>query len=238
MIVFSIPYFLAPRKLAWIVPRNWGRISNFLHRWIVGTKIEIKGIENIPNEGVIVASKHQSLWEVYGFLSIFRDPAFILKRELMWIPLFGWYVAKQRMIPINRERRGAALEKMLDRAREEIANGRQIIIYPEGTRTTPGADPAYKTGIVRLYRELNCPVVPVALNSGLYWPRRQFMRYPGIMRSQILEPIPPGLDDEAFFALLQERIEGACNKLYQKAASDPNPPPMSDQLLAKLKQMS
>jgi 1-acyl-sn-glycerol-3-phosphate acyltransferase len=118
------------------------------------------------------------------------DPFYILKRELMWIPLFGQYVSKMKMIPVNRGARGKVMAEVLERTKEEIRNGRQLIIYPEGTRRPAGAPPDYKYGIARLYRDLDVPVVPVVMHPGLFWPRRKFLRYPGHFKVQILQADP------------------------------------------------
>jgi 1-acyl-sn-glycerol-3-phosphate acyltransferase len=230
MVVQTPFYFFLPRKMAWFVPKNWARANNWLHKHIAGTHMEVTGRENIPDGGFIIASKHQSTWEVYALLELFDDPAYVLKRELMWIPFFGWYVAKMGMIPINRGDRSKALREMMVRAREEIARGRQILIYPEGTRRVPGAEPDYKYGIVRLYGELGCPVLPIALNSGLYWPRRKFLRYPGTIRVSILPPIEPGLKPAEFHKTVQNVIEAECDRLYEKAVNDPDPPPLPEPL--------
>ncbi len=139
---------------------------------IVGTTFEIEGLENLPDGSYILAPKHQSFWDTYALLPWLKDPVYILKRELMWIPLFGWYAKKQRMIPVDRGARGKVMVEVLKRTKEELATGRQLIIYPEGTRRPPGAEPVYKYGIARMYRDLGIPVVPVAMHPGLFWPRR------------------------------------------------------------------
>jgi 1-acyl-sn-glycerol-3-phosphate acyltransferase len=144
---------------------------------------------------------------------VFSDPAFILKRELQWIPFFGWYAWKASMIPVDRGRRGQALADMTERARVELGRGRQIVIFPEGTRRPPGAEPSYKFGIVHLYSETGIPCLPIALNSGLFWPRRSFRRYPGTIVAEILDPIPPGLGKPEFAARLQQEIETATARL-------------------------
>jgi 1-acyl-sn-glycerol-3-phosphate acyltransferase len=236
MLVQTPVYFLLPRQGAIRILKNWCHSSNWWHKLIVGTTFEVTGQENIPEEGCIIAVKHQSMWEFYAILPLFKDPAYILKRELMWIPLFGWYVAKTRMIPINRGKRSKAMKEMTKRAAEEIELGRQILIYPEGTRRSPGAEPAYKYGVAHMYKELNCPVLPIALNSGLYWPKRSIMRYPGKIRINILKPIMPGLGAEEFQAELQSKIEGACMDLYEKAANDTPAPPIPTALKSQLAQ--
>ena len=144
---------------------------------------------------------------------LFADPAFILKRELMWIPFFGWYAWKAGMIPVNRGKRSQALADMTACARAELARNRQIVIFPEGTRRAPGAEPSYKYGIVHLYAETGVPCLPLALNSGLFWPRRSFRRYPGTIVVEVLDPIPPGLDKQVSPSGCSTMIETATARL-------------------------
>jgi 1-acyl-sn-glycerol-3-phosphate acyltransferase len=132
---------------------------------------------------------------------------------LIWIPVFGWYLWKSDMVPVDRGARGGAMAGMIERSRAELKRGRQIIIFPEGTRTAPGAPPAYKSGLVNLYAATDVPCLPVALNSGLFWPRRRFLRYPGTIVLEVLDPIPPGLDGQAFWARVQSEIEAATGRL-------------------------
>jgi 1-acyl-sn-glycerol-3-phosphate acyltransferase len=141
------------------------------------------------------------------------DAAFIMKRELMWIPFFGWYAWKAGMIPIDRSKGSQALADMNACARRELARNRSIIIFPEGTRRPPGAEPRYKYGVARLYSEMGVPCLPIALNSGLFWPRRSMRRYPGTILVEVLDPIPPGLGQDAFFERLQRDVEAATARL-------------------------
>ena len=239
MIVWAPFYFLSPRHRAWFVPKFWSRTSLWLYRMIAGTRSEIAGTENLPQGSFILAPKHQSFWDTIAFFPYLDDPLYILKRELTWIPFFGWYVLKMRMIPVDRGNRARALKTVVAATKAEMArNPRQLIIYPEGTRRAPGDVPAYKYGIVELYNQLGLPVVPVAHVAGLYWPRRKFLRYPGTIRARFLPPIPPGLDKEEFMRRLIGETEAACDKLLVEAARDPNPPPFSltaRQRLAELK---
>lgn len=218
-IVVAIPTFLLPRRAFMTLVKSWGPTTNWLLRVVAGTKVELRGLEKIPPGALLVASKHQSLWETAMLVSLFDDPAYIFKRELQWIPVFGWYAIKSRMIPIDRGARGGVMAGMIARAREELARGRQIIIFPEGTRTAPGAPPAYKQGIAQLYAECGVPCLPVALNSGVFWPRRKFLRYPGTIVLEVLDPIPPGLPRADFAARLEREIEGVANRLLR--AGDP-----------------
>ncbi|AWM85744.1 1-acyl-sn-glycerol-3-phosphate acyltransferase [Microvirga sp. 17 mud 1-3] len=208
-----IPTFALPRRVFMRGAQLWALSSLWLLRVIAGTKVEIRGRERIPEGGLLVAAKHQSLWETFALLPLFKDPTFILKRELMWIPVFGWYARKADCVPVNRKAGSQALMRMMARAHEEAKEGRQIVIFPEGTRRPPGAAPAYKFGVVHLYQNLDAPCLPIALNSGLFWPRRQFIRRPGTILVEILDPIPPGLPRDAFFRRMQEAIEGTSERL-------------------------
>ena len=211
--VIAIPTLVMPRMAIVRLTQSWGRTNNWLLRVACGIKVEYRGLEKIPSGALLVASKHQSLWETFGLLPVFSDPAFILKRELQWIPFFGWYAWKAGMIPVDRGRGAKALAEMTERAGAELGRGRQIVIFPEGTRRAPGAEPSYKFGIAHLYGETGIPCLPIALNSGLFWPRRSFMRYPGTIVAEILDPIPPGLDKAEFAARLQQDVETATARL-------------------------
>ncbi|WP_332118256.1 lysophospholipid acyltransferase family protein [Azorhizobium caulinodans] len=234
MLVFlpALP-FVTRRQMWRLVVLPWSRGTGWLLRTITGTHVEITGRENIPDGPLLIASKHQSAWETIALLPLFSDATFILKRELMWLPVFGWYAAKGDVIPINRGARAAALKAMTVRAREELAKGRQIIIFPEGTRRPPGAPPAYKFGVAHLYAAFGVPCLPVALNSGLYWPRNALVRRPGTIRVEILPPIPPGLKREAFFERLQADIEPASDRLLALGRAElgmtaPEMPPQAE----------
>ncbi|HEX2725702.1 MAG TPA: lysophospholipid acyltransferase family protein [Beijerinckiaceae bacterium] len=227
----ALPLLLAPRMALMRVAQGWARSNLWLLRMIAGTRVEIRGGEHVPPGGLLVASKHQSLWETFALATLFDDPTFVLKRELMWIPLFGWFLWKADMVPIDRRAGSSALREMTRRARDEVAHGRQLLIFPEGTRRAPGAEPAYKYGIVHLYENLGVPCVPVALNSGLFWPRRSFIRRPGTIVVEILEPIPPGLPRDAFFRTMTQQIEEASNRLLAEGQAQPGaagPMPLSN----------
>jgi 1-acyl-sn-glycerol-3-phosphate acyltransferase len=229
MVIFSPYFFLVNRKTAWSVPKNWVRANHWLQAKIVGTTFEIEGLENIPEGGYIFAPKHQSFWDAYGLLPWLDDPVYILKRELTWIPLFGQYIRKMRMIPVNRGARGKVMAAVLERTKREMESGRQLIIYPEGTRRSPGAPPSYKFGIARLYRDLQVPVVPVVMHPGLFWPRRKFLRFPGHFKVQILPAIPAGMNPDAFMDQLTEVMETASDKLLvETVAANPHLPLRED----------
>jgi 1-acyl-sn-glycerol-3-phosphate acyltransferase len=211
--VAAIPTLVMPRGAILIIIRAWARSSLWLLRHVCRITVEIRGRDKIPPGPLLVASKHQSLWETFALATVFADPAFILKRELMWVPFFGWYAWKAGMIPVDRGKRSLALATMTARARAELARSRQILIFPEGTRRSPGTEPSYKYGIVHLYGDTGAACLPIALNSGLFWPRRSFRRYPGTILVEILDPIAPGLDRQAFAARLQQSIEEVTARL-------------------------
>jgi len=211
--VVALPTFFLPRRVLLVFVRSYARTSLWLLRVVCGIKVEWRGIENIPRGACIVACKHQSAWETFALYAVLRDPAYILKRELMWIPLFGWYTWKAGLIPVNREAGLAALSRMTTRARQELARARQIVIFPEGTRRPPGAEPVYKPGIAYLYSKADVACVPLALNSGLFWPRRSLHRIPGTVVVEALEPIAPGLDRKIFAAQLESVLEDATARL-------------------------
>jgi 1-acyl-sn-glycerol-3-phosphate acyltransferase len=212
-VVIGSPFLFLPRSWAMAALRVHARFELWLLRAIVGTRIEVRGEEKIPVGACLVASKHQSAWETFALIPIFRDPALLMKRELFWIPFHGWFSHKFQMIPVDRDKGPAALRRMLREARKRIEDGREIIIFPEGTRRAPGAPPDYKTGIVLLYDALDVPCLPVALNSGLFWPRRSVIRRPGTIVVEILDPIPPGLPKAEFLCRLEAAIETASNRL-------------------------
>jgi 1-acyl-sn-glycerol-3-phosphate acyltransferase len=217
-LIAAIPTYFLPYRVLVAVAKSWGRSNLRLLRLVCGIDVAWIGLEKIPRGPLIIAAKHQSSWETFALLTLFDDPTFIVKRELMWIPLFGWYIWKARMIPVDRGARTQALVAMTERARVQLEGNRQLVIFPEGTRRAPGAEPAYKFGVAHLYAETGAPCLPVALNSGLVWPRRKFLRHPGTVRVEILDPIPPGLERAQFFERLKQDIEGATARLVATGA--------------------
>lgn len=209
-----IPLFVLPRRAGIWPMKLWARSSLFWLKVICGTGIEVRGRENIPSEGALIAAKHQAAWETFALMPLMPDPAYILKRELFHLPLWGWYARKFGMIGIDRSSGTKALAEIAEKGQAAIDAGRQVIIFPEGTRTAPGAEPAYKNGTAHLYHRLDRPVVPVALNSGLYWPRKTIKRYPGTIVVEFLPPIAPGMGLKAFRNRLADEIETASDRLY------------------------
>lgn len=222
---------------SWLLlgPRAWamkglelhGRTAVYLLRLICGTKLEVRGKENLPRTGCLVVAKHQSAWDTFGLVPLFRDPAIVLKDELRWIPFYGWFCVKFEHILVKREKASAALKSMIRDAKQRVSIGREVVIFPEGTRTVPGAPPDYKPGYVALYEALGVVAVPLALNSGLYWPRRSLWRYPGTIVVEFLEPLPPGLPRAEFRTRIETAIESASRRLIEEAASETSPPPLA-----------
>lgn len=211
--VIALPTLMMPRAALMTIARCWALSSIVLMRVICNIKVEFRGTERIPRGALIVASKHQSMWETFSLLRFFDAPFFVLKRELTWIPVFGLFLMKANMIAIDRGAGARALRAIMRRAEEEVRRGRQFVIFPEGTRRPVGAQPQYKSGIGVIYADCGVPCLPVALNSGLFWPRRTFLRYPGTLIVEFLDPLPPGLPRDEFFARIQTTIEEATNRL-------------------------
>jgi 1-acyl-sn-glycerol-3-phosphate acyltransferase len=191
--------------------------SCWLLERIVGTRVDVRGAEKLPKAACLVVAKHQSAWDTFGLIPLFRDPAIVLKDELKWIPFYGWFCIKFAHILVKRDKAGAALKAMIRDARDRAAQGREILIFPEGTRRAPGAPPDYKPGYVALYEGLELPCVPLVLNSGLYWPRRTLIRHPGTIVVEFLDPLPPGLPRAQFRREIESRLEAASARLIAEA---------------------
>jgi 1-acyl-sn-glycerol-3-phosphate acyltransferase len=219
-LLFAVPTFLMPHTAILAVAKWWAKSSLFLLRIICGTRIEFRGVEKIPPGPLIVAAKHQSMWETFALLPFFDQPLYILKRELKWIPFFGWYLMKADMIDVERAAGGKALRDMVRRAARAVREGRQLIIFPEGTRRPVEAPPHYKHGVAQVYKESGVACMPVALNSGLFWPRRNFMRYPGTLVVEFLDPLPPGLSRDEFIDRIRGAIEGATDRIVKDAREE------------------
>jgi 1-acyl-sn-glycerol-3-phosphate acyltransferase len=211
--VIALPTLAMPRAALMKVASWWAQSNIFLMRVICNIKVEFRGVEKIPKGPLVVAAKHQSMWETISLLRFFEAPFFVLKRELTWIPLFGLFLIKSNMIAIDRGAGARALKAMMRRATEEVRHGRQFVIFPEGTRRPVGAPPHYKTGVGLIYGNCGVPCLPVALNSGLFWPRRTFLRYPGTLVVEFLDPLPPGLPRDEFMSRIETIIEEATGRL-------------------------
>lgn len=220
--------------ITWALAKYWAASILFFLRWIVGIKSEVTGMENIPEGGCIIASKHQSDWDIFILLPHAGRPSFIAKKQLMDIPFFGWAAGSLDTISIDRSKGAEAIPAMTAEAKEAVERGCRIIIFPEGTRKAPLADPAYRMGVARLYKSLNVPVVPVALNSGLFWSRNAKVLWPGTAKAKFLEPIPAGLPIEEMQKLMADRIEAATDDLIAEAADKGLCRPITPSLREKL----
>ncbi|MGV8947863.1 MAG: lysophospholipid acyltransferase family protein [Candidatus Paracaedibacter sp.] len=212
MLVF-LPLMLLPQKAIFWAGRAWVAVAMGLLKLFVGLSYRVEGLENLPAGPCIVACKHESAWETLIFHSLLSRPGYALKRELMWIPLINLYFWRMGMVVIDRGAGASALKSLLKGARRVIDQGRPLVIFPEGTRGTPGQPTEYQAGVGVLYRDLGVPVIPVALNSGSYWGRRSPIKRPGKITIQFLEPIQPGLPRVEFMAQLTDRIETSCRQL-------------------------
>ena len=206
------PILFGPTRWSLWMFHLWGRGVIALLA-VCDIKVEVRGREHIPTGAAIVAPKHLCMLDVFAQFTWLPASVFVMKRELAWIPWFGWYAAKAGCIDIDRGAGASALMKVVREAKALFAKGRQVVIFPEGTRGAPGVAGDYKPGVAALYRELNVPVHPVATNSGVHWPAHGFTRHPGTIVFEYLEPIPPGLKRAEFMRILEERIETASAKL-------------------------
>jgi len=207
------PLLLAPRRIVVAWARAWIVFVLWWLRVTCGLTHRVVGLENLPPGPVIMACKHQSTWETMAFTLLFPDIAIVLKRELLFIPIVGWAMARAGNIAVARGDGASALRGLVRQARTAIADGRSIVIFPEGTRVAPGDRRPYQVGTAALYRQLAVPVVPMALNSGLFWGRRKWIKHPGTITLEVLPPIEPGLRREAFMEILKDRIEAASARL-------------------------
>lgn len=213
----GLPILLLPRRAVVAWADFWIDFCLWWLRLTCRVTHRVHGLEKRPAGPVIFACKHQSSWETLAFHRLFPNAATVLKRELLFIPVVGWAMARAGNIAVERGDGAKALRSLLRQGKQAIAEGRSILIFPEGTRTPVGSERPYHAGTAALYRQLGVPVVPVALNSGLFWGRRKFIKRPGLIEVEILEPIPPGLRREAFMTLLRERVEGATARLVGEA---------------------
>jgi 1-acyl-sn-glycerol-3-phosphate acyltransferase len=210
--IVCTPLLFGPQRWSLRMFNMWGRgVLGLLA--VCGIKVELRGAEHIPRGAALVAPKHQCMLDVFAQFTWLPGTCFVMKRELGWIPWFGWYAAKVGTIDIDRSGHASALKKMVREAKAMFAKGRQVVIFPEGHRGKPGVPGDYKPGVAALYRELDVPVHPVATNSGVHWPAHGFLRHPGTIVFEYLEPIPPGLKRAEFMRVLEERIETASAKL-------------------------
>lgn len=211
--LIGAPGAVFSEAVAKAISKGWGQATVFGMQMICGAEIEFRGRQFIPQGGALIAAKHQSALDTLAPFMVLSDPAFVFKRELVKAPIFGWYLQRAGMIMVERGGHASALKAMLRAAKAEVAKGRQIVIFPEGTRQAIGAAPDYKPGVAALYRDMGLPCTPVALSTGLVWPDKGFMRRGGKVVIEFLEPIPAGLARDVFMQELETRIETATARL-------------------------
>jgi 1-acyl-sn-glycerol-3-phosphate acyltransferase len=216
--ILSWALFL-PRKQIVKAVEVWLGTVAWVENHVCGIKYRVIGRENLPKGAYILASKHQSAWETFKLHLIVDDPAIVLKRELLRIPLIGWWMSRSGSIAINRNAGAQSILEMVSAARRAAAEGRPIVIFPEGTRAAVGESRPYKSGVAALYRDLNLPLVPMALNSGVLWSRDSFFKKRGTITVEILPPIPPGLSREEMMKKLRDALEPATARLVKKTQS-------------------
>ena len=219
-VIVHIPAMALHRRVLVRGMWRWGRDVNLLLRVVMGIEVEVRGLEHLPAGAALVAAKHQSALDTIIWLHLIEGPAMVMKKELFWIPIYGQMCVKVGMIFVDRKARARAMKKLIGDAKAAIAQGRKIVIFPQGTRAAPRstvAEVPYQAGVAGLYRSLTVPVVPVATNSGVFWPRRSWLRRPGTMVVEFLPPIEPGLDRKTFMARLQDSIESASARLADEA---------------------
>lgn len=216
-LVYAPAVLFAGRKGAAGAAHTWAWFALVGVRLICGTRYEVRGREHLPKSGGLIACKHQAMWETLYFMHLFPDPAIVLKKELLSMPVYGWYARKLEMIAVDRDQGASAIRELGRQGSKVLGQGRTLVIFPEGTRQEPGAPPDYKPGIALLYRQLGLPCIPAALNSGLYWEGNGLLRKPGKIVIEFLEAIPPGLDRETFMHELETRIETATARLVAEA---------------------
>ena len=211
--ILMLPTLILPRQVCQACISLWGRLVIVLLRLICGVRVEVRGRQFLPKGAALVAAKHQCMLDTAAPFAVMPNACFAMKKELFSIPFYGWYSVKSGMIKVDREGHAKAMKQLMADARDRIAHDRQIVIFPEGTRRDPGAPPAYKPGVAGLYRELGVACTPMATNSGVHWPAHGFIRRPGTVVFEFLEPIPAGMKRAAFMAELEKRIETASNAL-------------------------
>ena len=218
MALLGLPLLALPRRKTYDYGRLWTRLVLFGLKTICGLDYGIRDLQNLPQGPCLIACKHQSAWETLVLpMLVLYGPSCVLKKELLNLPFFGWYLRHTQHIPIDRSGGAKALKEMIAKAKKAAADRRAIVIFPEGTRTEPGEKVDYHVGVAALYKALALPVVPVALNSGHFWGPQAFLKYPGEITLQFLPPIAPGLPREDFMTKLQDTIEAASDKLAQEA---------------------
>jgi 1-acyl-sn-glycerol-3-phosphate acyltransferase len=213
-VVFT-PWAVVDRRGAYAGVRTYCRWVRFSARWMVGLRTEVRGA--VPDGEVVIAAKHQSFLDIILIVSEVPRPKFIMKKELIWAPILGWYALRIGCVPVDRGKRSVAIRQMMAGVAQGLQVPGQLIIYPQGTRVAPGVSRPYRIGTGHLYAQLGQPCVPAATNVGLFWPRHGVLRRPGLAVVEFLPTIPPGTPVERFMVDLETRIEGASDRLMAEA---------------------
>lgn len=209
------PFAAVNRKWAYVAVHNYCNWVRWTASWMVGLKSEIRG--KVPTDEVLLASKHQSFFDIILIVSVIPKPKFIMKASLKNAPFLGWYAAWLKCVPVDRGKKAEAIQKMLQDVTHGDSPPGQLVIYPQGTRVAPGATKPYKIGTFALYEETGQTVIPAATNVGVFWPRLGIYRKPGLAVVEFLEPISPGLEKEEFMSHLEDVIETKAKALMNEA---------------------
>jgi 1-acyl-sn-glycerol-3-phosphate acyltransferase len=212
-LIACLPALPISQRVAQWVARFMARTTLMLLRTIVGLRWEVRGRVDLLRGPALIVCKHQSAWDTIVFFMLCEQPTYVMKKELMLIPVFGWLASRQGHISIDRDAGAGALRRLLRATKAALDAGRQIVIFPQGTRVPPGERRPYQTGVVAVYNALNRPIVPVALNSGLFWGRRKFIKRPGTVVIEVLPEIPAGLSRDDVMREIETRIETATARL-------------------------
>jgi 1-acyl-sn-glycerol-3-phosphate acyltransferase len=214
--ILALPILALPRRINMCFGRFWARSVLVLLSVVVGLDHEVRGRGRLPQGGYILALKHQSAWDALIVPIVLGDPAVIVKRELLWLPIYGWYAGRAGSIGIDRKGGAGALRRMVAAARPVVAAGRPVVIFPQGTRAAPGSPLPYQPGVAALYQALGVPLVPAAVNSGLFWGRRSFLKRRGHIVLEFLDPIAPGWPRRKLMDEIERRIESATATLVRE----------------------
>lgn len=221
--VAALPLLLAPPWVAIGYVRGWSRLVIAMLRVICRIRVEVTGLEHIPPGGAIIAAKHQSAFDTVVWLALLPAPVYVLKKELLAVPVWGWFARRCGHVGVDRAGGGAALRRMVREAVARLAEGRPVVIFPEGTRTPPGQRRPYQPGVAALAAAARVPVVPVATDSGILWGRRAFLKRPGTIHVAVLPPLPAGLPRPALMAALEQAIEAETDRLCGLGRAVENP---------------
>lgn len=218
--ILFFPYALLSKNGAKSACKLYARTVIWMAGWMIGLKSDIRG--TVPETETVIAAKHQSFFDILLIFHALPQPKFIMKRELLWAPIIGLYAKRLGCIPVDRGRKGQAIAKMVQDVAKEFEEPGQLVIYPQGTRVAPGVKKPYKVGSAVLYQGLGSDCYPVAVNVGLFWPRRGILKKPGTAVVEFLDPLPAGMEKEAFTEELENRVETRSNELMREAGFDPD----------------